>query len=590
MKDFIKYTFATVVGLFLTMAFFTIISIISLAGMIATEGMTSPIKKKSILSLNISGSINERNEPNPLAILMGEKNEGLSLEDALTALKKAATNKNIEGVYMRAGGTTASPAMAQELRQALVEFKKSGKWIIAYGEGYGKTDYYLSSVADTILLNPEGSVDFSGLSTQVMFFKDVLDKVGVKMQVFKVGTYKSAVEPFIATEMSPANREQVTSYLSSIWDNMVDDVAQSRGLEASALNAMADSLTMLTPAEDIVKAGLVDKLCYIDEVKALLRAKCGLDDDDDDLKFASVSDVAKSEALDDKVDDEVAVYYAYGEIVQSAASMGMSQTHQIVGDQMVKDLQGLREDDDIKAVVIRVNSPGGSAFASEQIWREVELLKEKKPVVVSMGGMAASGGYYISCAANRIFAEPTTLTGSIGIFGLIPDVSELMTEKIGLKFDVVKTNEMADMGTMARPFNDAERAQLQKMIERGYDTFTKRVANGRGISQDSVKMIAEGRVWTGEQGLKIGLVDELGNLDAAVSHAAKLAKADKYRTVGYPAPANPFEQMLNQKKNGYLESHLHDMLGENYTAYSMLRDIRKQDYMQARMPYELNIR
>lgn len=590
MKDFIKYTFATVVGLFLTMAFFTIISIISLAGMIATEGMSSPIKKKSILSLNISGAINERNEPNPLAILMGEKNEGFSLEDALTALKKAATNKNIEGIYMRAGGAAASPAMAQELRQALVEFKKSGKWIIAYGEGYGKMDYYLSSVADTIILNPEGSVDFSGLATQVMFFKDVLDKVGVKMQVFKVGTYKSAVEPFIATEMSQANREQVTSYLSSIWNNMVADVAQSRGMDASALNAMADSLTMLTPAEDIVKAGLVDKLCYIDEVKTLLRAKCGLDDDDDDLIFASVSDVAKSEALDDKVDDKVAVYYAYGEIVQSAASMGMKQAHQIVGDQMVKDLQDLREDEDIKAVVIRVNSPGGSAFASEQIWREVELLKEKKPVVVSMGGMAASGGYYISCAANRIFAEPTTLTGSIGIFGLIPDASELMTEKIGLKFDMVKTNDMADMGTMARPFNDAEKAQLQKMIERGYDTFTKRVANGRGISQDSVKMIAEGRVWTGEQGLKIGLVDELGNLDAAVAHAAKLAEMNKYRTVGYPAPANPFEQILNQKKNGYLESHLHDMLGEGYTAYSLLRDIRKQDYMQARMPYELNIR
>ncbi len=590
MKDFIKYTFATVVGLFLTMAFFTIISIISLAGMIATEGMSSPIKEKSILSLNLSGAINERQEPNPLAMLMGDKAESVSLEDALLALKKAAKNKNIEGIYMQAGGLGATPAMAQELRQALVEFKQSGKWIIAYGDSYTKTDYYLSSVADTVMLNPEGSVDFSGLATQLMFFKDVLDKVGVKMQVFKVGTYKSAVEPYICTEMSPANREQITSYLTSIWDNMVADVAESRGLDAGKLNSMADTLTMLTPAEDVLKAGLVDKICYMDGVKEMLRAKCGLEDEDDDLVFASVSDVAKSEALDDKVDDKVAVYYAYGEIVQSTSSMGMNQQHQIVGDQMIQDLQNLREDDDIKAVVIRVNSPGGSAFASEQIWREVELLKAKKPVVVSMGGMAASGGYYISCAANRIFAEPTTITGSIGIFGMIPNASELMTDKIGLKFDVVKTNEMSDFGTMARPFNEAESAQLQKMIERGYDTFTRRVADGRGLSQDSVKVIAEGRVWTGEQGLKLGLVDELGNMDAAVAHAAKLAEMEKYRTVTYPEPASPFEQILNQKKGGYLESRLQDVLGEGYQAYSLLRNIRHQDRIQARMPYDLNIR
>ncbi len=587
MKDFVKYAFATVVGLFLTMAFFTIISIISLAGMIATEGMSAPIKEKSILNLNLSGTINERSEPNPFAMLMGETNQALSLEDALIALKKAAENKNIEGIYMRAGGLSASPAMAQELRQALVEFKKSGKWIVSYGESYGKMDYYISSVADTIMLNPEGSVDFSGLSTQIMFFKDVLDKVGVKMQVFKVGTYKSAVEPYIATEMSPANREQITSYLSSVWSNMLADVAQSRDMSVDELNGMADSMTFLTPAVDVLKAGLVDKLCYIDEVKALLRAKCELEDDDDDLVFASVAEVANSETLDDKVDEEVAVYYAYGEIVQSVSPSAIGQEHQIVGDQMVKDLQDLREDDDIKAVVIRVNSPGGSAFASEQIWREVELLKAKKPVVVSMGGLAASGGYYISCSANRIFAEPTTLTGSIGIFGLIPDVSELVTEKIGLKFDMVKTNKMADLGTMARPFNEAESAQLQKMIERGYDTFTKRVANGRGISQDSVKVIAEGRVWTGEQGLKIGLVDELGNLDDAVAHAAKLAEVEKYRTVGYPAPAGPFDQILNQKKNGYLESSLRDVLGETYTAYSLLRNVREQDHIQARMPYIL---
>lgn len=590
MKSFIKYTMATVVGIFLTMTLFTIISIISLAGMMATEGMSAPIKEKSILRLDLSGTLAERSDSNPFAALMGEENTALSLEDALLALDKAAKNENIIGVYLEGGAMGANPGMAQELRQALVEFKESGKWVVAYGDSYGKTAYYLSSVADSVLLNPEGNVDFGGMASQIMFFKDVMEKIGVKMQVFKVGTYKSAVEPFICTEMSPANREQVTSYLFSIWTNMLKDVAESRNMEVGKLNSLADSLTMISEASVALNGGLVDKLCYMDEVKAILREKSGLEDEDDDLVFASVADVAKSETLDEKVDEQVAVYYAYGEIVQSQGTgLGMSQEHQIVGEKMIKDLQDLREDDDVKAVVIRVNSPGGSAFASEQIWREVCLLKEKKPVVVSMGGMAASGGYYISCAANRIFAEPTTLTGSIGIFGMIPDASELMTEKIGLKFDVVKTNEMSDIGTMARPFNEAESAQMQKMINRGYDLFTKRVADGRGMAQDSVKLIAEGRVWTGEQGLNIGLVDELGNLDDAVAHAAELAKVEKFRAVGYPAPDNPFEQLLNQTKGGYLDSELRELLGEGYAVYSLVRNVKDADRIQARMPFEMNI-
>lgn len=590
MKSFIKYTMATVVGIFLTMTLFTIISIISLAGMMATEGMSAPIKEKSILRLDLSGTLAERSESNPFAALMGEENKALSLEDALLALDKAAKNENIIGVYLEGGAMGANPGMAQELRQALVEFKESGKWVVAYGDSYGKTAYYLSSVADSVLLNPEGNVDFGGMASQIMFYKDVMEKIGVKMQVFKVGTYKSAVEPFICTEMSPANREQVTSYLFSIWTNMLKDVAASRNMEMGKLNSLADSLTMISEASVALNGGLVDKLCYMDEVKAILRDKSGLEDEDDDLVFASVADVAKSETLGEKVDEQVAVYYAYGEIVQSQGTgLGISQEHQIVGEKMIKDLQDLREDDDVKAVVIRVNSPGGSAFASEQIWREVCLLKEKKPVVVSMGGMAASGGYYISCAANRIFAEPTTLTGSIGIFGMIPDMSELMTEKIGLKFDVVKTNEMSDIGTMARPFNEAESAQMQKMINRGYDLFTKRVADGRGMAQDSVKLIAEGRVWTGEQGLNIGLVDELGNLDDAVAHAAELAKVEKFRAVGYPAPDNPFEQLLNQTKGGYLDSELRELLGEGYAVYSLVRNVKDADRIQARMPFEMNI-
>lgn len=544
------------------------------------------------MRLNLSGVLAERSENNPFASFMGNGNESLSLEDALLALRKAAKNKNIEGVYIEVGTFGATPAMAQELRQALLEFKKSGKWVLAYGDSYNKMDYYLASVADSVLMNPEGSVCFNGLSSQIMFFKDVMDKLGVKMQVYKVGTYKSAVEPFICTEMSPANREQVTSFLFSIWTNVLKDVAVSRGLDASSLNALADSLTFVSEPELSVKAGLVDKLCYMDEVKTILREKCGLDDDDDDLVFTSVTDVAKSEELDDKVEEEVAVYYAYGEIVQKRASgaSGMNQSAQIVGEEMIKDLQDLREDDDVKAVVIRVNSPGGSAYASEQIWREVCLLKEKKPVVISMGGMAASGGYYISCAADRIFAEPTTLTGSIGIFGMIPDYSELMCDKIGLKVDVVKTNEMSDFGVMGRPFNEAEGAQLQKMVNRGYDTFTKRVADGRGMSQDSVKLVAEGRVWTGEQGLKIGLVDELGNLDAAVEYAAKKADLKKYRSVSYPEPSTPFSMFLNKQKAGYLDAEVRDILGDNYASFSIIRQIKDMDHLQARIPFDPNIR
>ena len=589
MKSFVKYTFATVVGIFITLIIFSVISIVSIAGMIATQGVTAPIKEGSILKIDMAGELTERADENPFAALLGDMAATQSLEDALLALKKAAKSDKIKGVFLCGSSLATQPAMAQELRQALLEFKKSGKWIVAYGDSYSKTAYYLASVADSILLNPEGVVEFNGMATELMFYKDVMDKLGIKMQVFKVGTYKSAVEPFIASEMSPANREQVTSYLTSIWNNMLQEVAESRHMDASRLNTLADTQTAFSTPGMSLNNGLVDALCYMDQVKTILQNKCGLDEDEE-LTFASITDVAKSETLDEKVDKQVAVYYAYGEIVQTPAT-GLGQTApQIVGTKMIDDLQKLRQDDDVKAVVIRVNSPGGSAFASEQIWREVCLLKEKKPVIISMGGLAASGGYYISCAANRIFAEPTTLTGSIGIFGMVPDVSELITKKIGLKFDVVKTNEMADLGTMSRPVSQAEGAQLQHMINRGYDLFTQRVADGRGISQDSVKVIAEGRVWTGEQGLKIGLVDELGNLDQAVAYAAQQAQLQKYRTVAYPAPENPFEQLLNEKKDGYLSSHLRSIMGEGYDAITFMSNIQTMDRVQARIPYIFNVK
>ena len=588
-----KYTLATVVGLLLFSIIATIISIVSIAGMVASEGVATTVEKNSILRIPLRGSLVERSEDgslpfDPTTILMGGETENISLEEALTALEKAAENKNVVGIYLEAGAFGGTPAMVEELHDALVKFKKeSGKWIMAYGDTYSKSAYYLSSVADTIMLNPQGGVDWSGMASQLYFLKDMLEKVGVKMQVFKVGTYKSAVEPFICSEMSEANREQVTSFLTGIWNNMQKDVAESRGISQETLNAIADSQTPLAEAQQTIDNKLADKLCYISEVKAMLKEKAGVGEDDD-LRFTTLKDVAGTETVKKKIKEEVAVYYAYGDIVDEAGN-GMSQGHQITGKGMTDDLQKLREDDNVKAVVIRVNSGGGSAYASEQIWHEVMLLKEKKPVVVSMGGMAASGGYYISCAANKIIAEPTTLTGSIGIFGMFPDPSELITQKIGVKFDGVKTNALSDFGAMGRPFNETESALLQSYIEKGYDLFTGRVADGRGMAQDSVKAIAEGRVWTGEQALSIGLVDQLGNLEDAIKVAAAEADIEKYSIGRYPAPEPWFANIMNKKKNGYLDSQMRQMLGEYYTTFSLLRTLDKQNPIQARMPFYMTI-
>lgn len=584
MKDFIKYTMATVVGLVLVSIIMGILTFVSMAGMIASEGMSSPIEKKSVLRITLKGSITERaGEENPLSKLGGETTQQIALDQALQALEKAAKNDKIEGIYMEGGILSAYPAEVQELRQALLKFKKSGKWIIAYADTYSRSAYYLCSVADKVYLNPIGMLDWSGLSSNPMFFTGLMKKLGIKMQVFKVGTYKSAVEPYIAEQMSDANREQVSSYQQSIWNNMLKDVAKSRKTTAEALNSLADSLTILSGPEASVKGGLVDKLCYQDEVKEILKNKAKMEEDES-LRFVSISDVALSEELNDKVDDEIAVYYAYGEIKEDITG-GFAQESAITSKQMTKDLQELREDDDVKAVVLRVNSPGGSAYASEQIWREVQLLSKEKPVIVSMGALAASGGYYISCGANKIFAEPTTLTGSIGIFGMIPDATELLTDKLGLSFDVVKTNAHSDFGAMGRPLNESECRLMQAHINQGYELFTGRVAQGRKISQDSVKAVAEGRVWTGEQAMKIGLVDKLGNLNDAIAAAAKAAKIEKYSVGRYPEPAPWFASLLQEKKADYMDSQMRSALGEFYPAFSLIRDLKNQDAIQARMTF-----
>ena len=589
MKEFFKYVLATIVGIILTSIIFMVISIVSVAGMVASEGATSSVPKNSVLRIKLEGEIVDRaGEGSPMDFLSQGEQTSIGLDQALDALKKAAKNDKVKGIYLEAGSLAAYPADLQELRRALVEFKESGKWVVAYGDQYSRGAYYLCSVADELFLNPIGMIDWSGMSSQPMFYTGLMKKVGVKMQVFKVGTYKSAVEPFINTEMSEANREQVMSYLSSIWNGMLKDVAASRKLSVETLNSLADTTTVLCEANVLIENKLADKLAYLSDVKEALRQRLELDEDDD-LKFTTLADVAAADDLSKKVDDEVAVYYAYGEINDSPG-MGFSQEHTITTKATITDLQKLRKDKDVKAVVIRVNSPGGSAFASEQIWHEVQLLRAEKPVVVSMGGVAASGGYYISCGANEIFAEPMTLTGSIGIFGMIPDPSELLTQKLGLSFDVVKTNAMSDFGAMGRPFNAAESAKMQNYINHGYDLFTGRVAGGRGMAQDSVKVIAEGRVWTGEQALKIGLVDKLGNLEDAIASAAKLAEVEDYTVGRYPAAEPWYIGLFNKSTNDYMEGKMRAALGEYYPAFALVRRIGKMDPVQARMPFDPNIK
>ncbi len=590
MKSFLKYTLASLLALVLFVVVSTIISLVSLAGMMATDGMTASVKENTVLRINLGGVLGEQSQDMPFASLLGGKQESVpGLQTLTEAIKRAKANKKVKGIYLENAVLSGTPATVQELREALVEFKKSGKFIIAYSDNYSQSGYYISSVADKIMLNPEGMIDWHGLASELMFFKDALAKVGVKMQVFKVGTFKSAVEPFTSTEMSEANREQVTSYLNGIWQQMLADVSTSRNISIDKLNTMADEYVGLHPASYTVDANLADTLTYMDGVKAYLKGKMGLDEDKS-LTFISPQEMATAEVPEYKEEeDEIAIYYAVGDIVQSANGMSSGNSPQIVGEKVIDDLRALREDDDVKAVVLRVNSGGGSAYASEQIWREVELLKAEKPVVVSMGGMAASGGYYISSGANKIFAEPTTLTGSIGIFGMIPEASELVTQKIGVKFDVVKTNALSDMGSMSRPMNEEEGALMQAMVERGYETFTGRVAMGRKMPIEKVKEIAEGRVWTGKQAKDLGLVDQLGNLEAAIKAAAKLAKVEKYNTTNYPAPQPWFQTLLNDKKSGYLDAEMRNMLGEYYTTFSLIRNIRLQDRLQMRLPFEPNI-
>ncbi|MCI6202076.1 MAG: signal peptide peptidase SppA [Paraprevotella sp.] len=589
MNDFLKYMSATVVGIIVFSVLVTALSIMCLVGMVASESSSKNVSDNSVLVINLNGTMTERSDEDIMSLINSTEIKCLGLDDVISAIEKAKANDNIKGIYIEAGMFSAdSYASLQAVRRKLLEFKKSGKWIVAYGDIYTQSTYYLSSVANKVLLNPSGQIDWRGMAAQPMFFKDVMEKFGVKMQLSKVGTYKSAPEMFTADKMSEPNREQITVYINGLWQNICQGVSESRGISIDKLNAYADGLFTFSDPKDYVSAKFVDKLTYTDgikkEINALLKNEA-----DEDINTITLADMATVK-VPKKKGEEIAVYYAYGDIVDEAGS-AISQGHNIVGKDVCKDLQDLMNDDDVKAVVLRVNSGGGSAYASEQIWHYVEMLKQKKPVVVSMGGMAASGGYYISSGANWIVAEPTTLTGSIGIFGMFPDFSGLLTQKLGVKFDEVKTNKFSAFGTMARPFNEEEMNYLNKYIERGYALFRSRVAQGRKMKVEEVETIAQGRVWLGQDAFKNKLVDELGGLDKAVAKAAQLAKLKEYHTAAYPSKSSLFEQFAN-KLNGdsYIDNHMRMTLGEYYEPFMMIKTINKQNAIQAKVPFVLNIK
>ena len=587
MKEFFKTTFACVLAMIV--AGIVIISII--AGILTSSDDKGEIEKNSVLLLDFNGALEERAEENPLASIMNGDIETYGLDEIIAAIKEAKANKDIKGIYLQAGVVeSASSASLEEIRGELESFKESGKFVVAYGDQYSQGLYYLATVADKVILNPQGSISWHGLASTPIFYKDLLEKVGVEMQVFKVGTYKSAVEPFIATEMSDANREQISELLASTWDELLTAVSASRNVPKETLNEYADRFMDFCPAQEYVKCGMADTLLYKDGVLDYLKSLTGVAADDE-LNLVTM-EVMRNRLKENSMLEEtagkskIAVYYASGEIDGSTSSLEEG----INSKKVIKELRELREDDDVKAVVLRVNSPGGSAYGSEQIWREVTLLKAAKPVVVSMGDYAASGGYYISCAADCIVANKTTLTGSIGIFGMFPTAEKLLKDKVGLDFDVVKTNRMADFGEMSRSFRPEEAAVLQEYINNGYALFLKRCADGRGVTVDDIAKIAEGRVWTGSKAKEIGLVDELGDLDKAVEIAAQKAGLARYCVKAYPESVDFIEKLMDTDKEDYMEAMTRETLGSYYRSLKFIRSIGNCDHIQARLPFELNIR
>ena len=592
MKDFIKNVLATMVGMFGFFIVMGVIGMMSIIGMIASGNAAQNVEKNSVFVLNLSGTISEQGSENPLSMFTGDNSLNSGLNDILSSIKKAKANDDIKGIYIEAGALATNYATLQEIRNALADFRKSGKWIVAYGDFYTQGAYYVASVADEVYINPKGIVDWHGIGAQTMFYKDFMAKFGVKWEVVKVGTFKSATETFTEEKMSDANRLQTQTFIDGTWRNVCNAVSKSRGISVDSLNSYADSYLALQATETLVKAKMVDGMMYGDQVKDAVKKMMKLEKDDD-ISQLTLNDMLN--VKDGKVEgSEIAVYYAEGDIVQDPKAATMFGNNNYIASRKVcKDLEDLMNDDDVKAVVVRINSGGGDAYASEQMWHQMSELRKVKPVVVSMGDYAASGAYYMSAPASWIVAQPNTLTGSIGIFAVIPDLSGLVTTKLGVRFDEVKTNRNSTFGNlMARPFNAEEKAMLQASVNRGYSLFRQRVAEGRRLPVESVEKIAQGRVWLATDALNIKLVDQLGGIDDAVKKAAELAKLKDYYTSDYPAAASWMDAMLNSMSSSgtYLDEQLRQTLGDFYQPFTMLRSIDKREAIQARIPYAISIK
>lgn len=587
MKSFFKYVLATITGIVISFVvlFIVLMGIIGAIISSASSDQEVVVKSNSVLYLSFDYDITERSEANPLGSLNlpGYSTKNIGLDDILARIKYAATDGNIKGIYLDASHVSVGFASLKEVRDELLAFKKTGKFVVAYNAGYDQKAYYVASIADKVYVNPQGTIDFKGLASSTMFYKDLLDKVGVEMQIVKVGTFKSAVEPYFLNKMSEPNRLQVTSYLGSIYTTFIDEIAASRKISSDSLRAIANNY-LVRDADDAVKYKLADAKLYKDELLSDLRKRLKISEKDD-ISFVSILDYNKK-VKDDVSGSEVAVLYAAGEIVDGEGT----GPGQIGGDKFSRELRKLREDDAVKAVVLRVNSPGGSALASDIIWREVVLTKKVKPVIVSMGDLAASGGYYISAAADSIFAEPTTITGSIGVFGVIPNFQNLMNNKIGVHYDGVKTGRFADLMTsFDRPLTAEERDIIQREVDKVYGTFTKVVADGRKLSIADVDSIGQGRVWTGAQGVNNKLVDRLGNLDAAIQAAAKKAKLSNYKVSQYPEKEDPFTSILNNSKEKVQVWLAKEQMGEYYRYFDVMKKATAQTGVQARLPYSVEI-
>ena len=587
MKDFFKYVLATVVGLVLTSIIMFALGAMSIVGMIASGEATKSIDHNSVLVLKLDGMMSEQSEDNFMNKINGI--QGLSFENTMQAIQRAAANEDVAGIYIEAGQFGADLAQAEELHAELEKFRKTGKWIIAYGENYNVLSYYLASTANKVYMNPQGTINWIGLGGETMYLKNALAKVGIKFVPVRVGKYKSLVERVTADEMSAADREQTERYLKGWWNTIVKGVSANRHISAADLNKYADDMIALGEPKQFVSTKMVDKLLYTDEVKPAVKKFMNLDEDDD-INQISVDDILNTKIQEDG--DEIAVYYAFGNIVNETSTEGMFNGTCIAAKDVCRDLQEIADDDHIKAVVLRINSGGGSAYASEQIWHQVKKLREKKPVVVSMSGAAASGGYYISAPANYIIADNTTITGSIGIFGLYQDMSELYTKKLGINFSQVGTNRNSVLGSQKYGFTPEQLTALQNNVNRGYELFKSRVAEGRKLTAAQVENIAQGRVWLGEDAKKIGLVDEIGGLNRAIAKAASLAKCKEYYAETWGETPSLLEQLLanSTDMDTYLDTKLKNTLGALYEPVMMMNEYEQMDKVQARMPYIIRIK